>query len=231
MQITKQVKLFTFVLVALFLSFYVYKNVLPYSFPLQYEPTQAEVEQNATYNANDQTGIWHGEQVTSSYFPDSPKSANVLGANTEKKRIEVDLTNQRVYAYEGDTKVYDFLVSTGKWGSTPTGNFTIAYKNRVQKMTGGSKILGTYYYLPNVQFVQFFANDQIPWSMGFSFHGTYWHHNFGHPMSHGCVNMTNKDAEILYNWTTPDLTDKNWVKATDENPGTPVLIYGQAPLN
>ena len=31
-------------------------------------------------------------------------------------------------------------------------------------------------------------------------HGTYWHNNFGHPMSHGCVNMTNEDAKWLYEW-------------------------------
>jgi len=37
---------------------------------------------------------------------------------------------------------------------------------------------------------------------GYSLHGTYWHHNFGHPMSHGCVNMRTSDAAWLYNWAS-----------------------------
>lgn len=154
----------------------------------------------------------------------------VLGdAEGLNKHIEVDLSTQKVYAFEGDTKVMEFLVSTGKWGKTPTGHFTIAYKTLAQKMSGGSKALGTYYYLPNVQFVQFFGNDEIPWGRGFSFHGAYWHNNFGTPMSHGCINMRNEDAEKLFYWTTPSIGDKRIVKATKEDEGTPVFIYGVAP--
>jgi lipoprotein-anchoring transpeptidase ErfK/SrfK len=123
----------------------------------------------------------------------------------------------------------EFTISSGKWGRTPTGVFTIAYKTRAQKMEGGSQALGTYYYLPNVQFVQFFGNSEIPWSRGFSFHGTYWHNNFGTPMSHGCINMTNEDAEKLYYWTTPSVGDKRVIKATEESPGTKVIIFGTAP--
>jgi lipoprotein-anchoring transpeptidase ErfK/SrfK len=32
----------------------------------------------------------------------------------------------------------------------------------------------------------------------YGLHGTYWHHNFGHPMSHGCVNLKTEDAQWLY---------------------------------
>lgn len=149
------------------------------------------------------------------------------------KRIEVDLTNQKVYAYEGSVKVYEFLVSTGKWGRTPTGEFTIWAKVKSQLMSGGSKELHTYYYLPNVPWVMFFYNDQIAKMRGFSFHGTYWHSNFGHPMSHGCVNMKTEEAKVLYDWATPVVTnDKAWSTVTiDENPGTKVIIYGEAPTS
>jgi hypothetical protein len=96
-------------------------------------------------------------------------------------------------------------------------------------MSGGSQALGTYYYLPNVQFVQFFGNDEIPWSRGFSFHGTYWHENFGVPMSHGCINMRNEDAEKLYYWTSPEIGSNRLIKETAENQGTTVIIYGETP--
>ncbi|MCR4263224.1 MAG: L,D-transpeptidase [Candidatus Roizmanbacteria bacterium] len=168
--------------------------------------------------------------VKQAYLAVKPSSqSDVLAAFDGLKRIEVDLTNQRLYAYEGNNRVMDFLVSTGKWGKTPTGVFNIWIKLRSTKMEGGSKELGTYYYLPNVPFTMFFANDEIPRWRGFGIHGTYWHSNFGHPMSHGCVNMKTEEVERLYYWALPDLQGKSSINASDENPGTPVIIYGEAP--
>jgi lipoprotein-anchoring transpeptidase ErfK/SrfK len=154
----------------------------------------------------------------------------VLGETSEPKRIEVDLTNQRLYAYEGDRRVFNFLISSGKWGKTPTGDFRIWTKLRYTKMEGGSKVLRTYYYLPNVPFVMYFYNDEIPKWRGFGLHGTYWHSNFGHPMSHGCINMRTEDAGQLYYWAQPDLRGRGSILAGDDNPGTPVVIYGEAPV-
>lgn len=130
----------------------------------------------------------------------TPKTAQVLGEGSGQKRIEVDLASQHVYAYQGDTRVFDFVISSGKWAPTPKGTFTIQRKITSQVMSGGNRLIGTYYYLPNVPWVMFFGNDQIPWWYGYSFHGTYWHNNFGQPMSHGCVNMRTPDAEMLFNW-------------------------------
>lgn len=157
---------------------------------------------------------------------------SVLGVTSDlPKRIEVDLRNQKVYAFEGTQKVYEFTVSTGKWAPTPVGEFTIWAKVRSQKMSGGDRSLNTYYYLPNVPYVMFFYNNQIGKMRGFSLHGTYWHDNFGHPMSHGCVNMKIADAKTLYEWATPTLTNpKAWsTLASAENPGTKVVIYGETP--
>lgn len=214
----------------LLLGFYVYRNVLPYKFPAQWQPTTSTLNTTGEYDYSDVEGVFLGKKVRSSEIP--PKKVEalaVLGENDSEKRIEVDLTNQKVYAFEGNNVVMEFIVSTGKWGRTPTGTFTIAYKNYVQKMEGGKKELGTYYYLPNVHFVQFFGNKEIPWSRGFSFHEAYWHNNFGVPMSHGCINMRRDDAEALYYWTTPNLGDKRWIKASEESPGTQVIIYGKTP--
>lgn len=104
--------------------------------------------------------------------------------------IEVNLSEQRVYAYEGDTLINSFLVSTGTWQTpTVTGNFKIWIKVRVQDMSGPG------YYLPDVPYVMYFYKD-------YGLHGAYWHNNFGTPMSHGCVNLTISDAEWLYNFAS-----------------------------
>lgn len=144
------------------------------------------------------------------------------------KHIYIDLSKQELYAYEDNHLIYTFPVSSGKWYPTPTGDFKIWIKVRYTKMSGGSTALHTYYYLPNVPYVMFFSNDKIAQSRGFSLHGTYWHDNFGHPMSHGCVNMRTADAETLYYWTSPKVL-ANTTYASNEDPGTPITIYGEAP--
>lgn len=177
---------------------------------------------------------FHGKGIhapTSSQLGSIASIQSVLGDTSLEKRIEVDLTRQKVYAYEGKRKVYAFTVSTGKWALTPTGEFTIWAKVRSQKMEGGNKAWGTYYNLPNVPYVMFFYNNAITKMRGFSFHGTYWHDNFGHPMSHGCVNMKTADAQTLYEWALPVVSNqKAWSTLADaSNHGTRVLIYGETP--
>jgi lipoprotein-anchoring transpeptidase ErfK/SrfK len=143
----------------------------------------------------------------------------VLGTTTDERWIEVDLSDQRVYAHEGEKTVYNFLVSTGKWGRTPTGNFRVWLKLKYTKMSGGSKEKRTYYYLPNVPYVMYFHK-------GYGFHGTYWHQNFGQPMSHGCINMATPDAEKLFYWASPVLPEgQKIVRANKNNPGIKVVIH------
>lgn len=164
---------------------------------------------------------------------ENESQVRVLGDQdtTTEKRIEVDLSGQRLFLYEGDQLVDYFIISSGKWGRTPTGEFEIWSKFRYTKMSGGSRALGTYYYLPNVPYVMFFANDQVTASRGFSIHGTYWHDNFGEPMSHGCINMKTEDVAKVYEWATPSLPEgKKSIRASKDNPGTKVIIYGQAPI-
>ncbi len=128
--------------------------------------------------------------------------------------IEVDLSDQMLYAYEGSVQVFSSLVSTGK-EATPTrqGRFRIQTKYLSQDMGGSG------YYLPNVQWVQYFY-------INFALHGAYWHDSWGTTTSHGCVNITNEDAEWLFNWTDPVLPeDASMVSATTDNPGTWVLVH------
>lgn len=183
---------------------------------------------SGTFDPTARTGDFHGLSMAVP-GPGLDLASNVLGSESDQKHIEVDLTNQRLYAFEGTRKVYDFLISSGKWYPTPTGTFRIWGKFRYTKMSGGNPALNTYYYLPNVPYVMFFANDQVAASRGFSLHGTYWHNNFGHPMSHGCVNMRTEDAAVLYRWTSPNTGGVTTIRATKDDPGTMIVIYGTAP--
>lgn len=145
----------------------------------------------------------------------------VLGnqASAGEKWIEVVLSEQKVYAWDGSQKIYEFVVSTGRqWTSTPEGEFRIWAKLKATRMKGGSMERGDYYDLPNVPYVMFF-------NKGYGLHGTYWHNNFGTPMSHGCVNMRIEDAKALFEWATPNLSGSQWtVNATKNNPGTRVVV-------
>ncbi|MBK8026303.1 MAG: LysM peptidoglycan-binding domain-containing protein [Chloroflexi bacterium] len=108
-----------------------------------------------------------------------------IGAGRE---IIVDLSEQRVYAYEDGVLVRNVLASTGL-PATPTvqGDFTVQRKYVAQTMTGPG------YYLPDVPYILYFY-------AGYALHGTYWHENFGQPMSHGCVNLPTPEAEWFYNF-------------------------------
>jgi lipoprotein-anchoring transpeptidase ErfK/SrfK len=138
-----------------------------------------------------------------------------------EKWIDVDLSEQRVVAYEGSRAVREFIVSTGLPG-TPTvqGTFRIWIKTRMQDMSGGSKEAGDYYYLEDVEWVQYFYDE-------YAFHGAYWHNSFGRPMSRGCINMRNEDARWLFEWATPSYNFDGplWQKPTNENPGTLVVVH------
>ena len=123
------------------------------------------------------------EYVPPTSNPEFPSSGNGV------RWIDVDLTNQRVYAYEGDMIVNSFIVSTGTSRTpTVTGKFKVYIKLRSGSMRGPG------YFLPDVPYIMYFHKS-------YGLHGTYWHNNFGTPISHGCVNLSIDDAAWLYNWS------------------------------
>ncbi len=110
------------------------------------------------------------------------------GVGMHDKWIDVNLSRQRLYAYVGTRLIREFVVSTGIPAyPTVTGTYHIYVKYLSTLMTGPG------YYLPNVPYTMYFYR-------GYGIHGTYWHHNFGVPMSHGCVNMRTPEAEWLFYW-------------------------------
>jgi hypothetical protein len=150
------------------------------------------------------------------------QNQQVLGttnASGEEKWVDVDLTKQWLKAMEGNRVVMEFPISSGLWGKTPIGDFNIWYKIKYTRMRGGSAALGTFYDLPNVPNNLFFYQ-------GYALHGAYWHNNFGHPMSHGCVNEPLANAAAIFDWAGPNLpAGQGAIRSTPDNPGTRVHIH------
>lgn len=149
----------------------------------------------------------------------------------EAKRIEVSLNAQTVTCYEYDKEVLHTTISSGlpngNAGSngiptrTPAGDFRIEVKMPSKHMgDGGLAADIEAYELPGVPWCSFFT------SQGHAFHGTYWHNNFGVPMSHGCINMRTEEAKWLFRWCMPPApADQISPQTLDKKGyGTPVKI-------
>ncbi|HTL88170.1 MAG TPA: L,D-transpeptidase, partial [Leptolyngbya sp.] len=118
--------------------------------------------------------------------------------NTNQRWIEVRLSTQRLIAWEGKKPVHAVIVSTGK-DSTPTlpGVFDIYVKYRSARMQGDD------YDIPNVPYTMYYSG-------GYGIHGADWHHSFGTPVSHGCVNVAVDQARWFFDWAEV---------------GTPVIVH------
>lgn len=104
------------------------------------------------------------------------------------RRIEIDLSEQRLRAWEGKKLIYTTRISSGKRSTpTPLGTYRINAKYRTNRMRGRG------YDIPNVPYAMYFHR-------GYAIHGAFWHNRFGTPVSHGCVNLPVKQARRLYNW-------------------------------
>lgn len=112
------------------------------------------------------------------------------GLGPGERWIDINLSTQTLSAFEGQDMINSFPVSSGRPNTpTVTGEFRIWIKVRIQAMSGPG------YYLPDVPWVMYFYED-------YGIHGTWWHNNFGTPMSAGCVNMTIDDAHWMYQFAS-----------------------------
>lgn len=131
---------------------------------------------------SDSDGYQDGEEVYNGYNP-------LVGENdqTVERKVEVDLSAQKLKYYFNNILIGVAPVSTGKIGyDTPTGKFKIIRKLPVYRYIGPG------YNLPNTKW-------NLEFKRSFYLHGAYWHNQFGiRPMSHGCVNIAYKDAEKIY---------------------------------
>ncbi|MBW4447949.1 MAG: L,D-transpeptidase [Spirirestis rafaelensis WJT71-NPBG6] len=109
---------------------------------------------------------------------------------SNQRWIQIDLSKQRLIAWEGATPMYAVAISTGK-KSTPTlrGSFKIQSKHRKVRMRGDN------YDIPNVPYAMFYDGN-------YGIHGADWHRKFGTPVSHGCVNVAVNHAKWIFNWAS-----------------------------
>lgn len=117
---------------------------------------------------------------------------------SDERWIQINLSTQRLIAWEGNKRVYAIVISSGK-SSTPTriGSFKIQSKHKSTRMRGRN------YDVPNVPYTMYYQG-------GYGIHGAYWHRRFGTPVSHGCINLAPNHAKWLFNWASL---------------GTPVIIH------
>lgn len=221
-------------------NFQAIRREIAYKLHISGDPTtsccseQQALSSNGDFDENALTAIFDNQIINypktslarsfeqSKRLAQEEKDQAVLGTTNEsgqEKWIDISLSEQRLRAYEGDRIVMEFPISSGKWAPTPKGTFNIWYKTKNQSMVGGSSALGTYYNLPNVPNNMFFYQ-------GYAIHGAYWHNNFGHPMSHGCVNSPLSYAAQIFDWAGPVLSPGvNALRASAENPGTRVVVH------
>lgn len=111
------------------------------------------------------------------------------------KYIKVDISEQRLYAYENGALVNSFLISSGTYEfPTPLGKTEVMAKLPVHRYTWSyGPGNPNNYDLPGVKWNLRFRNH-------YYLHSAYWHNNFGNRMSHGCVNIREDNAKWIYDW-------------------------------
>ena len=141
--------------------------------------------------------MWAIPALSSSQRERLAEKMLVLQASRERW-IEINITTQRLVAWEGGSPIYAVIISTGR-GSTPTrpGIFAIQSKQRYSRMRGRD------YDVLNVPHAMYYSG-------GYAIHGAFWHRRFGTPVGHGCVNVAPNHAQWLFSWATV---------------GTPVVIH------
>ena len=153
-----------------------------------------------------------------------------------EKRIEVDLSQQRLTCYEGTRMAFTTLVASGVGIAkleddtevdlaTPRGETSVLLKQPSRHMTNRPMKLDD----PPPQ-VEVFDLPGIPWNTffdlsGTAIHGTYWHNDFGIRRSHGCLNVPCDAARWIYRWVHPIGGHEDDFVRSDRRVGTRIHIF------
>ena len=156
----------------------------------------------------------------------SPLELTPISPLAQDKRLEVNLKEQKLSAYEGDNLVYTARCATGAAFNvagvgfvdftTPIGEHTVVRKRPSRHMHGFEGRADAY-DLPGVPYCTYFTQA------GVAVHGAYWHNDFGHQRSHGCVNVLAEDAKWVYRWSQPYAEYDESLLLVNEG-GTPVIV-------
>lgn len=165
------------------------------------------------YKLADGSGYVHQEDVRRWTLP-----AKLETAAAGEIWIDVDIEQQMLTVMRGTSPVFATLISSGLKGHTPRGIYRIRLKQATGTMSsdpGDSDV----YAVEEVPHVQYFFG-------GVALHSAFWHNRFGHRMSHGCVNLSPKDAKTVYDMTGPH-PQEGWlhVYETESDLGTTVRLH------
>lgn len=136
------------------------------------------------------------------------------GIGAAEKWIHVSVKDWTLVAYMGSKPVFAALISRGY--KTPKGRYRVTRKLAMATMRFNTR-KGVY------------EAEAVPWVIyfkpRFAFHSAYWHDGFGSHASHGCINLSPKDARWLFEWTAPELPP-GWfqIHQAPKSRGTHVLI-------
>jgi lipoprotein-anchoring transpeptidase ErfK/SrfK len=145
--------------------------------------------------------------VAEAFRPITNEELAPIHADSADKSIVVNVTRQTLSCFEGQQEVYHCRVSSGakfdmygnpvdKW-ATPVGTHRVTRKYISLQMSGGTT--GAGYDLPGIGWTSVFATG------GVAIHSTFWHNNYGDPVSHGCVNCSPEDSKWVFRWTNPSV--------------------------
>lgn len=182
---------------------------LYYSQVLWVDQLKVEPDGRTFYRVNERFGYGDFFWVAAEALrPLTQEEMTPIDPEAEDKQVIVDLTHQTLSCMEGSTEVYYCRISSGskfnaegesvdQW-ATPIGPHPIWRKVMSLHMSGGTT--GGGYDLPGIGYTTLFAGN------GVAIHSTFWHNNFGEPMSHGCVNARPEDARWVFRWTAPSVS-------------------------
>gem|GEM_PF-448454 len=139
----------------------------------------------------------------------------------DKRVIDVDLTGQNLTACKNGTQANQFLISSGTANGHASfdGSFYIYRRVADEEMKSPEgPFAPDYYDIKHVPWTQYFDG-------GAALHGAWWHNNFGHPMSHGCINVQTPTDNTRWPRAA---AQAEWLWNFDSI-GDPVIVHGVTP--
>ncbi|MBC8506484.1 MAG: L,D-transpeptidase family protein [Anaerolineales bacterium] len=197
-----------------------------YSQILWVDQMKTESDGSVWYRINERYGnpgdiFWCPAEA---FRPLTAEELSPISPNVEDKRIEVDINwqTQTLSCYEGNTEVYFARISSGKAeGATPlTPAFSPGFqiwRKLFSLHMGGNTAAGAW-DVPAVGWTSLFHGD------GVAVHSTYWHNNYGEPMSHGCINARPEDAKWIFRWANPVVSFETGDLTIVSEGGTRVIV-------
>lgn len=155
-----------------------------------------------------------GHYVRDWYLAVAERTDRPRGVGRDEPWVHVDVGEQTLVVYRGDTPIYATLVSTGLVGhDTPLGLFQIREKHVADTMSdvGADAPADAMYSIEDVPWTQY-------WEGSLALHGAFWHERFGLKRSHGCVNLAPLDAHWVFDATWPEVPD-GWHGITADHTG------------